>query len=226
MRLTTVVTISMMCAFFSPNITSAAPAIGSSVNLKIDSFKYQPGFMITRPELEEKFELEKDALKGKPLLKFKGQFQEALNVAVAESRFLQVDEEGKVSGFFGKADAKTKKIQIYIDYGRYKIENSNNNEQKTGYLMRLEAEITNFDINADISSLFAVGFAAKSGKIQGKVKVVTIGLSGPGVDQYVTTATSISEDSLQKAIENLAVLKSKINTDEITIYPDRLPAGI
>jgi hypothetical protein len=190
-------------------------------------FKSGAATKMTKPELEEIFELTKGTLVGKPLLPAKPLFMEGLNVAVAESRFLQIDGQGKVSGLFGKVEASTKKVQIYVDYGRYKtFKDASGADQKIGYLLRLEAEITNFAADADISSLFAVGFAAKGGKIQGRVKVTTIGLSGGALDQYVVTATSISEESLLKAIENLAILKSKVNTDEITVNPEKLPEGV
>lgn len=223
MKKTIVMSAFMTALTAIPLASNAAPAIPAS----IDALALNPGLQMKKPELENIFELPKGSLTGKSFNGVKKLFQEGLNVAVAESRFLQVDEQGKVSGLFGKVDAKTKKVQIYVDYGRYKIDQkATGEEQKIGYLMRLEAEITNFEAGADISSLFAVGFAAKTGKIQGKIRVLTIGLSGSSLDQYVTTATSISEESLLKAIENMAILKSKINSDEITINPDRLPVGI
>lgn len=215
---------SLLAAVVSVPLCSIA---AEPVSLKALEFKSGATTRMTRTEIEDQFELGKGTLAGKSLLTAKPLIMEGLNVAVAESRFLQIDGKGKVSSLFGKVEASTKKVQIYIDFGRYKIsQDAVGTDLKIGYLLRLEAEITNFAADADISSLFAVGFAAKGGKIQGRVKVTSIGLSGGAIDQYVATATSISEESLMKAIENLAILKSKVNTDEITVNPEKLPEGV
>lgn len=182
--------------------------------------------MIKRVDLEDAFDLEKGSTKGKSLLILKPQFVDALNIAVAESRFLSIDASGKASGLFGKASAETKSVRVLIDYGRYMTAKVGEKSGNIGYLLRLDAEITNFSSDADLSSVFAVGFAAKMGKIQGKIKITTIGLSGKNLDNYISLANSISEDSLLKALENFAILRSKINTEEITINPDWLPDAI
>jgi len=198
-----------------------------SVPKRIDGLLSKPGLFLPKSDIETIFEFKPGYLKDNSFRIIKPDISEQLNIAVAESRFLQIDGNGNVSAVVGKASSKTKKIQVYIDFGRYKIYKNDKGEiQKIGYLLRLESEITNFSADADMSSVFAVGFAAKIGKIQGRVKVTTIGLAGDAIDQYVTTATSISEESLLKAIENLAILKSKIYTDEIIINPDRLPDDI
>jgi hypothetical protein len=182
--------------------------------------------LIKRVELEEALELDKDVTKGKSLGDFKQQIFDALNIAVAESRFLSIDASGKATGLFGKATADTKTVRVLIDFGRYMNTKIGDKSGNLGYLLRLDAEISKFATDADLSSIFAVGFAAKAGKIEGKIKVMTIGLSGANLDAYVTTANSISEDSLLKSLENFAILRSKIGTKEITINPDWLPDGI
>ena len=192
------------------------------MKLVIPNSKY-----LTNSQQEKIFEFPTGFLIGKKKFEIKDLYFESLNNAFAESRFIQIDASGNATALFGKAKATTKKVQVYIDYGRYKVSIIENGEEKKyGYLLRLEAEITNFDIDADISSLFAIGFAAKGGKIQGKIKISCIGLSGSGLDKYITTVKSISEDSLLEAIEKFAILRSKIDSDEITINPDVLPDGI
>ncbi len=218
-----------VCVFVYLSVLFSAIAHAEGVPKKVDIEKLVPTKsydMIKRVDMEEAFDLEKDSAKGKSLLLLKPQFVDALNIAVAESRFLSIDASGKASGIFGKASAETKSVRVLIDYGRYMTAKVGEKSGNIGYLLRLDAEITNFSSDADLSSVFAVGFAAKMGKIQGKIKITTIGLSGKNLDNYISLANSISEDSLLKALENFAILRSKINTDEITINPDWLPEAI
>ena len=71
-----------------------------------------------------------------------------------------------------------------------------------------------------------LGSQQKAEKLKVESKSQPLDFRGGALDQYVVTATSISEESLLKAIENLAILKSKVNADEITVNPEKLPEGV
>jgi hypothetical protein len=155
-------------------------------------------------------------------------FQIYMNNTYAKTRFLTMDVQGNVKAFSGTAsvDAQIKKIIIQIDSGRYRNADYENHQRKIGYLFRINIELKSFGSNIDVSSLFAIGVAAKAKALDGQIEVQVLGVAGKPLDDYNVMLTSLSEDSLMKAIENTAILKSKISSGELMINPELYPEDL
>ncbi len=181
----------------------------------------------TRGELEGVFELPKGTLPpGQSLLPHKGYFLEEMNRSVSNVKFYQVEADGKLSVFTGSAKASTKKFNVFIDFGRYLERVESGVTNNIGYLLRIDAKLSVVKGEVDLGSIFAIGFAAKGGQISGEVKIQTWGLGGKEIENHTATFYSLSEETLFKALENFAVLKSKIYTDGIVVSPALLPGNL
>jgi hypothetical protein len=74
-------------------------------------------------------------------------------------------------------------------------------------------------VGIDLGSLLAVGVAAKLGFINGKLSVACLGVNSPEITMLFPTPSDINETSIQRALEALAAIKSKIGDDKTILTP-------
>lgn len=131
------------------------------------------------------------------------------------------DDEVKAAGFFG---ARKKSMSYAIDFMKYRSEAIEDGTGKVfaygriGAGMRLVVEIETTEGSLD-GNLFAIAASAKAGKTTGTISADIIGLDGNDITLSVPFTTDLSEGSIQKIVEALAVVKTKFRDTNTTIKP-------
>jgi hypothetical protein len=136
------------------------------------------------------------------------------------------DVNGSLTYLVGKATTSVGNYRVIFDYIQYKPEKvfDPTTKKELGYGrigigMRMTADIKTFSANVDLSSLFALGIAAATNKLTGKLSVDIYGISSKDVQQLFITSTSIDETSIQKTLESMAVIKSKVYDSATKLTP-------
>jgi hypothetical protein len=89
----------------------------------------------------------------------------------------------------------------------------------TGLGLRIQGEVITRKTGVDLGSLMAVGVAAKLGQIQGRLSVAALGMSSPEITALFPLPSVIVETSIQRALEAIAVIKSKLGDTATTLTP-------
>lgn len=115
--------------------------------------------------------------------------------------------------------------RVIMDYAMYRTDSINGEDGtnlgtgRVGVGLRVKAEIQTFEANVDLGSLIAIGFAAKSNQLRGRLEVHALGLNSPEITTLFPTPSTIDETSIQKTLEALAAIKSKLGDQATNITP-------
>lgn len=124
----------------------------------------------------------------------------------------------------GKAGAYT----VTLDYAKFTTLKYNDNQNncagftKVGVGMRITAKITTYEAGIDVSSLFGLGVAAKTGKLTGQISIDIIGMESSKITDLITLPVDISEASIQTALQSLSAIKSKMYDEGTNLFPQIL----
>ncbi|RUO36964.1 hypothetical protein CWE13_08960 [Aliidiomarina shirensis] len=88
-----------------------------------------------------------------------------------------------------------------------------------GVGLRLTANIFVKKGEIDLSSLFALGVAARAEQVSGTLIIQTLGVSGQEISSLIPMPSEISESSIQNAMLALASIKVKMYDDNTQITP-------
>ncbi|WP_133297401.1 hypothetical protein [Motiliproteus coralliicola] len=134
-------------------------------------------------------------------------------------------DSGEVSYLASKIAGANKKVIFLQDHISYLNITTNNKgkPQKIGILLRIKAEITTNDKDVNLGSLFAIGAAASSNSIDGKLSIIVYGLSGKAILESIPAPGDFSENSLMNALTCIATIKSKIYEKGVYINPTLIP---
>lgn len=138
-------------------------------------------------------------------------------------RAYSVDAGGKITFLTSLISGTSKNIVVQRDYINYKLVDVNGHEKKVGVLFRIEAELQTKQSNVDLNGLFAIGLAVKTGAASGQLRVSVHGLSGEPVSTLIPSPSDVSEQSIQNAMEAIALLKSKMYDPKVNIIPQDIP---
>jgi len=114
---------------------------------------------------------------------------------------------------------------VVMDYSKcttLKVTKDGNNcagWAKVGVGLRIRASVTTFEANMDISSLFALGVAARTNKLIGQLSVDVIGMESPSITDLIVLPVDISEASIQSALQSMAAIKTKIYEGNANLFP-------
>jgi hypothetical protein len=130
-----------------------------------------------------------------------------------------VDTQGNVQYLVAKAAAETGDYVVVMDYTKYMVVDTPTppGSGRVGVGMRVKAQIHTMSANVDLSSLFKLGVAASTNQLQGNLSVDIIGIGG--ADDLILLPSPIDESSVQKSLESLAGVKSRMLTDSATLTP-------
>lgn len=132
-----------------------------------------------------------------------------------------IDGSVSATGIFGAAMHKE---LITIDFMKYRSEPIYSDDgtviiySRVGAGMRLKIQITTSETNLG-GSLLAVAASAKAGKTSGIISTDVIGIDANDVTLSMPFTSDLSEGSIQKIVEALAVVKSKLNDTNTTLVP-------
>ncbi len=128
---------------------------------------------------------------------------------------------GNAGGLFG---ASMHKEHITIDFMKYRSEEIFDNGGQTlaygrvGAGMRLLIELETSEGSLG-GSLFAIAASAKAGRTTGTISADIIGMDASDITLSVPFTTDLSEGSIQKIVEALAVVKTKFRDPATTVTP-------
>lgn len=136
----------------------------------------------------------------------------------------KIEGSGSAAGFWG-ASAEAKRI--VIDFMKYRSEAIKTTDDaifaygRIGAGMRLTIDLETIEANLG-GNLMAIALSAKAGKTTGTISVDVVGLNATDITLSMPFTTDISDGSIQKIIEALAVVKSKLNDPNTTLDPQFL----
>lgn len=142
----------------------------------------------------------------------------------------KLDEDGKATYLVASATGSKGEYRLVMDYAWYRSEDLIDSQTgrvvgvgRVGVGLRVSARFITKKADIDLSSLFALGLAAKSGLISGQMRVDVLGVTSPDiVALFPTSTTAIDETAVQKALESQAAIKAKFADQNITLAPQLL----
>jgi hypothetical protein len=118
--------------------------------------------------------------------------------------------------------AEAGSYRVILDYMKYRLDQRPDGFVRVGVGLRLTAKIQTTKENLDLGSLVAVGFAAKAGSVRGTLEVECIGINSDEITLLFPTPSQIDETTIQKALEAVASIKSKINDPKTKLDPQEV----
>jgi hypothetical protein len=130
---------------------------------------------------------------------------------------------GSIAAIFGIAKADK---SIAIDYIKYRIEPLKENNEVVAYSrvgvgMRITVEIRDTTLNFS-GTLQSLAAALSVKRVAGTISAELIGISSPDVGMAMPFTADLSEAAVQRIIEAMAVVKSKMFDDKTVIQPQIL----
>ena len=132
------------------------------------------------------------------------------------------DASGGIGGIFSASHSQK---QYVIDFMKWRAEPLITTDDKAlgwvrvGAGLRLIVNITKDDGSAS-GSLFALAVSAKAGKVDGSISTELIGMDSKEVTQAMPFTVDLSEGNIQKVVEALAIVKTKLYDDTTTVLPN------
>jgi hypothetical protein len=145
-----------------------------------------------------------------------------LNQTRSKYSIYQVETDGKLTLLQSAISRRHRNYVATSDFMQYAERTVNGVPKKIGYRIRMRAEIRSLTNGVDLNGLFRIGIAAKESKINGSLAIEVHGLAGPAISNHVGSPFSLSEESLVKAIESAAILRSKVSDDSVFFIPVEL----
>jgi hypothetical protein len=135
----------------------------------------------------------------------------------------KVDKSGKLSYLTSRSTLEAGRYRLYSDYFKYKVEEMVKDGQVVGsgfvgIGVRLQVDVRTLKADVDLSSVAAVGVAAKEGKLQGDISVSVIGIDTNDADLAFNSG-SVDDASIQKALETLGAIKSRMKDVNTILTP-------
>jgi hypothetical protein len=143
------------------------------------------------------------------------------------------DAQGNLTYVVAKATGKVGTYRVIMDYSNYVTEDVIDatssaspkpiiGQGRVGVGLRLTADITTTTADVNLGSLLALGIAANAGQVKGTMTVESIGIRIPGSAGPILSNTTIDETSIQKTLESIAVIQSKIADKGTVLDPQVL----
>ena len=139
------------------------------------------------------------------------------------------DSSGNLTYLVSKATAEAGNYRVVMDYTKYRQEIAHEPGTKKelglgriGVGLRMTAEVQTNKANIELSSILAIGIAAVTDQLRGALSVHVIGIGTADVDNLTVTNARIDETSIQKTLEGMAAIKSKIADSGTTLTPQVL----
>ena len=116
------------------------------------------------------------------------------------------------------ASANGEKYQVIYSFKKFTNIDSANVRLQVGVEVRLTASFTTVKGSLNLS-LSGIGAAASAGKLSGCMTLTLLGASLPKIGEAFTATSSITAESIEKALQQIATLKSMIFETDAVISP-------
>jgi hypothetical protein len=126
-------------------------------------------------------------------------------------------------GPFAKGQGRAE--QVTIDFMKYRSEAVEDNGGKIvmysriGAGLRLTIDLVTADASLGTGSLLAIAISAKAGQTRGTINADIIGMDASDITMAMPFTSDVSEGSIQKIIEALAVIKAKLHEGKTKLSP-------
>lgn len=154
------------------------------------------------------------------------QILKLLNNTTTEISVSKVDAGGKADYIVATATGEIGTYRVIMDFTPYMVEDAIGSvsrmkigDAKVGVGLRLTADVTTNTANIDLGSLMALGIAANSKKLQGTMRVDSIGIRLENDSGIMLSNTKIDETGISKTMETLAIVQSKIANENTYLEP-------
>ncbi|MGE8414865.1 MAG: hypothetical protein ACN6QY_21105 [Pseudomonas sp.] len=134
---------------------------------------------------------------------------------------LKVDTENTLGYAGAKYTGTTGTYIVVLDYAKYRDEvtDKENLPCLVGVGVRIKATITTRKSGLDLGSLFAIGYAAKSGYLTGTIELTKIGIDSSHLSSAMPNSTEISDTSIQSAIQAIGAVRNRLYDDDTRLTP-------
>lgn len=138
----------------------------------------------------------------------------------------KIDVHGKADYVVATATGEIGTYRVIMDFTSFMVEDAIGTvfpikigDAKVGVGLRLTADVTTNTANIDLGSLMALGIAANSKKLQGTMRVDSIGIRLENDSGIMLSNTKIDETGVLKTLETLAIVQSKIANEGTYLEP-------
>tara|TARA_B110000090_G_scaffold194038_1_gene228807 strand:+ start:122 stop:937 length:816 start_codon:yes stop_codon:yes gene_type:complete len=142
-----------------------------------------------------------------------------------ETTIQKFTEDGEVIYFYSGRSVKKGTYRLTLDYNKYTIQNIKTEIEdgcvgyaKIGIGLRIIANINTLKNNIDISSLVAIGNAAKKGDISGTVGYEVIGIESKEITAILPLNSEITSSLNQVFLQALGAVKAKIYDEKTRLH--------
>jgi hypothetical protein len=156
------------------------------------------------------------------------EIQRILSDTHAQISVAKLDANGQATYLVSKASFSLGTYRVIMDYCEYVTEDVKDpggetiGQGRVGVGLRMTADVSTMAANVDLGSLLALGVAASTNRIRGTMTVDSIGIRIAGNAGPILTNATIDETSIQKTLESIAVIQSKIADDTTMLDPQLL----
>ena len=143
-----------------------------------------------------------------------------------ETTIQKLTNDGEIKYFYSGLSVKKGTYRLTVDYNKYIIQNieTSSEEECLGYAkigigLRIIANINALKNNIDISSLVAIGNAAREGFISGTVGYEVIGIESKEITAILPINSEITSSINQVFLQAIGVVKGKIYDEKTRLHP-------
>lgn len=143
-----------------------------------------------------------------------------------ETTIQRFGDDGTINYYYSGRSVKKGTYRLTIDYNKFIVQNVENNDIgacmsyiKIGVGLRIVANINALKNNIDISSLVAIGNAAKTGDISGTFGYEVIGIESKEITAILPINSEITSSINQVFLQAIGVVKGKIYDEKTRLHP-------
>lgn len=132
---------------------------------------------------------------------------------------------GELSYLTGKVTGDKGKYVAFMDYANFFIDDLHDGSTvigraRVGVGLRLVARIQTNKRGIDLGSILKIGFAANKSELSGELEVRAIGVTSKEIQDLLPgSLPNLDESSIQRALEAMAAVKTKIHDTGTSVQP-------
>ena len=132
----------------------------------------------------------------------------------------KISGDGSLSFATAEVTAKGESYKTIYEYSLYDLVVDNGKTYKVGICVRVVADFKSLGAGLKIGSIFGVNADFKFDKISGQLLVEKIGINSTSITNLYPSIPEINPTTIQEALKQTAVIKSKVGDKETFIIPD------
>jgi hypothetical protein len=137
----------------------------------------------------------------------------------------KVTKSGELSYLAGKLTSEKGSYVAFMDYANFFIHDITEGDEvigraRVGVGLRLVARIKTHKKGVDLGSVLKIGFAANKNELSGELEVRAIGVTSKEIQDLLPgSLPNLDESSIQRALESMAAVKTKIHDAGTSVQP-------